>query len=109
MGAEVYNDIPLEVRKIVNFGDFMGAKVYNDLPLEVRKIVNLKLPSIKSEYARKSFYCMGAKVYNDLPLEVRKIVNFGDFMGAKVYNDLPLEVKLSIVWVRKSIIICLWK
>ena len=60
-------------------------KIYNDLPLEVRKIVNLKLPSIKSEYARKSFNCMGAKVYNDFPLEVRKIVNFSVF-ERKIYE-----------------------
>ena len=66
----------------------MGAKVYNDLPLEVRKTVNLKLPSIESEYASKTFYFMGTKVYNDLPLEVKLSI----FMGAKVCNDLLLEV-----------------
>ena len=45
----------------------------------------LKLPSIKSEYAHKSFYFMSAKVYDDLPLKVRKIVNFSDF-ERKIYE-----------------------
>ena len=36
----------------------------------------LKLPKIRLEYARGSFYYMGAKLYNDLPLEIHKIDNF---------------------------------
>ena len=39
----------------------------------------LKLPRIKTEYARKSFLFMGAKVYNELPLELRKIENYEEF------------------------------
>ena len=39
----------------------------------------LKLPRIKTEYARKSFMLMGAKVYNELPLELRKIENYKEF------------------------------
>ena len=39
----------------------------------------LRLPRIKTEYARKSFMFMGAKVYNDLPLELRKIENNKEF------------------------------
>ena len=35
----------------------------------------LKLPRIKTEYARKSFMFMGAKVYNELPLELGNIEN----------------------------------
>ena len=31
----------------------------------------LKLPMMKTEYARKSFMFMGAKVYNELLLELR--------------------------------------
>ena len=39
----------------------------------------LKLPRIKTEYARKSFMCMVAKVFNELPLELRKIENYKEF------------------------------
>ena len=39
----------------------------------------LKLPRIKTEYARKSFMFMGTKVYNELPLELRKIENYKEF------------------------------
>ena len=39
----------------------------------------LRLPRIKTEYARKSFMFMGAKVYNDLPLELHKIENNKEF------------------------------
>ena len=39
----------------------------------------LKLPRIKTEYARKSFMFMGANVYNELPLELRKIENYMEF------------------------------
>ena len=31
---------------------------------------SLKMPKIRTEYARKSFYCTGAKIYNDLPLKI---------------------------------------
>ena len=40
---------------------------------------SVKLPFIKTEYARKSFYFTGAKIYNELPLEIRKITNSTDF------------------------------
>ena len=39
----------------------------------------LRLPIIKTEYARRSFYYMGAKVYNELPLEIRKAESTNDF------------------------------
>ena len=39
----------------------------------------LKLPAIRTEYARKSFYFMGAKIYNELPIELRRIENNQDF------------------------------
>ena len=40
---------------------------------------SVKLPFIKTEYARKSFYFTGAKIYNELPLEIRKITNLTEF------------------------------
>ena len=36
---------------------------------------SLKMPKIRTEYARKSFYYTGAKIYNELPLKIRKIMN----------------------------------
>ena len=39
----------------------------------------LRLPAVKTEYARRSFFFMGAKVYNELPIEVRKAENFHTF------------------------------
>ena len=39
----------------------------------------LKLPRIKTEYARKSFRFMGAKIYNELPIEIRKTESFSDY------------------------------
>ena len=39
----------------------------------------LKLPNIRLEYCRGSFYYMGAKLYNDLPIMIRKTENFKDF------------------------------
>ena len=31
----------------------------------------LKLPKVKLEFAKQSFYYLGAKIYNDLPIEIR--------------------------------------
>ena len=39
----------------------------------------LKLPKIKLESTRKSFYYMGAKLYNDLPLKISTTENFNIF------------------------------
>ena len=36
---------------------------------------NLKMPKIRTDYARKSFYHTGAKIYNEPPLNTRKITN----------------------------------
>ena len=40
----------------------------------------LRLPSIKKEYARKSFQYMGAKVYNELTLDIQQIETYKDFV-----------------------------
>ena len=39
----------------------------------------LKLPRIRTEYARKSFRFMSAKIYNELPIEIRKTESFSDY------------------------------
>jgi hypothetical protein len=40
---------------------------------------SLKLPKIRLEYSRRSFYYMGAKLYNDLPLNIRKAEDYKSF------------------------------
>ena len=40
---------------------------------------SLKLPKIRTEYARKSLYYTGAKIYNDLPLKIRSIANATEY------------------------------
>ena len=40
---------------------------------------SLKMPKIRTEYARKSFYYTGAKTYNELPLKIRKITNATEY------------------------------
>ena len=32
----------------------------------------LKLPKVKLEFVKQSFYYLGAKIYNDLPIEIRR-------------------------------------
>ena len=39
----------------------------------------LKLPKIKTEYARKSLRFMGAKIYNELPIHIRKTESFNAY------------------------------
>ena len=39
----------------------------------------LRLPNIKTEYVRKSFFFMGAKVYNNFPIEICKTKKHEDF------------------------------
>ena len=39
----------------------------------------LKVPRIKLETARSSFYYMGVKFYNDLPLNLRKVEPYKEF------------------------------
>ena len=39
----------------------------------------LKVPRIKLETARNSFYYMGVKFYNDFPLNLRKVESYKEF------------------------------
>eukprot|EP00794_Sanderia_malayensis_P001559 gene1559-1719_t len=40
---------------------------------------SLKMPQIRPEYARKSFYYTGAKIYNELPPNIRKTTNTTEY------------------------------
>jgi hypothetical protein len=41
--------------------------------------ISLKLPAVRTEFAKKSTYFMAAKIYNSLPTDIRKEENFSAF------------------------------
>ena len=43
--------------------------------------IYLKLPVVRTEFARKSAYFMAAKIYNDLPIDIRRCKSFESFCG----------------------------
>ena len=40
---------------------------------------SIKLPRVRLEYARNSYYYYGAKVYNEIPLNIRQADSYGKF------------------------------
>ena len=51
----------------------------------------IRLPGIKTEYARKSFHFMGVKLYNELPIDLRKTESFKQYEGLlKMYFSWKL-------------------
>ena len=38
--------------------------------------ISVRVPRVKLEFARSSFYFMGAKIYNELPRDIRASDNF---------------------------------
>ena len=40
----------------------------------------LKLPKVKLEFVKQSFYYLGAKIYNDLPIEIRREGDYDQFL-----------------------------
>ena len=59
---------------------FQGYFQINDHKMQTRNNQCLvKLPKIKTEYARKSFRFMGAKIYNELPVDIRKTESFNAY------------------------------
>ena len=64
------------VRKCINkdiCDTFQGYFEINDHKMGTRNNQCLvKLPKIRTEYARKPFRFMGAKIYNELPVNIRK-------------------------------------
>ena len=56
---------------------FQGYFNINDHTVRTRNHQSLlKIPKIKTEFARKSFRFMGATIYNELPIQVRRIESF---------------------------------
>ena len=59
---------------------FQGYFEINDHKMCTRNNQCLvKLPKIRTEYARKSFRFMGAKIYNELPVNIRKTESFNTY------------------------------
>ena len=57
-----------------NFSNYFELTSHGKLTRNNGYIV--KLPKLKLEYARGSFYYMGDKLYNELPREIRSTDNF---------------------------------
>ena len=53
---------------------FQGYFNSNAHTVRTRNQSLLKIPKIKTEFARTSFRFMGATVYNELPIQVRRTV-----------------------------------
>ena len=47
----------------------------------------IRLPKVRLECAKKSFYFTGAKTFNDLPIDIRKVETLNDFK-VKLQNFL---------------------
>ena len=41
--------------------------------------ISLKLPAVRTEFARKSAFFMAAKIYNQLPTDIRKTESYSNF------------------------------
>ena len=61
----------------------MLLKVFDDYFAKIEHRQNtrnskylLRLPNLRTEFAKISTQCMAAKMYNDLPLEIRKESSF---------------------------------
>ena len=41
---------------------------------------SVKIPKVKLEFARQSFYFLSVKIYNDMPIEIRQEQNYYKFL-----------------------------
>ena len=79
----LYRDACILVRKILdndvceNYNEYFKINTHNKRTRNQNNLI--KLPRIKLEIARKSFYYLGAKLYNDLPISIRKEEDFRKF------------------------------
>ena len=60
-----------------NFKDYFEINKHDKCTRNKNKLI--KLPKIRLEYGRKSFYYTGSKLYNSLPLDLRNIQSFSEF------------------------------
>ena len=61
----------------INFNDYFEINNHTVNTRNSRHL--LRLPKVKLEVAKQSFYFSGAKVYNELPLNIREIESFTSF------------------------------
>ena len=60
--------------------NFLGYFTTLDHSKHTRNNQNsIRLPAVRTEFAKKSSYFMAARIYNDLPLETRNEHNFNSF------------------------------
>ena len=85
----IYNEVENDINS--------NAKSELAINLTINDNYTLKLPRIKTEYARKSFMFMGAKVYNELPLHnlnYRCTMNYRrNFVKLKTIRNLRSNLK----------------
>ena len=71
------------VKKVITDDTCSNLKGYFEVNNHSKQTRNanflLKVPRIKLETARSSFYYMGVKFYNDLPLILRKVKSYEEF------------------------------
>ena len=71
------------VKKVITDDTCSSLKSYFEVNNHSKETRNgnflLKVPRIKLETARSSFYYMGVKFYNDLPLILRKVKSYEEF------------------------------
>ena len=78
------------VKKVITGDICSNLKGYFEVNNQSKQTRNanflLKVPRIKLETARSSFYYMGVKFYNDLPLNLRKV---------ELYKEFERQLKLN--------------
>ena len=61
------------------FSNFKGYFTQTRHDLRTRNNGHLlRLPAVKLNVAKRSFYFMGAELYNDLPLDIRKVKDYNE-------------------------------
>jgi hypothetical protein len=63
---------------VENFGNYF--ETINHTKNTRNQGITLKLPRLRLEYSRGSFFYMGAKLYNELPRETRSLTSFKRFV-----------------------------
>ena len=73
------------MRKCLNNDICENFQVYFEQQQHKTRTINseclIRLPGIKTEYARKTFHFMDATLYNELPFNLRKTESFKQYEG----------------------------
>ena len=65
--------------KTIDFCFWACSVDTGDLCITRNNNISVKLPKVKLQVARRSYFFMSAKIYNALPRNVRKITSFNQF------------------------------